>query len=597
MAHRGPDSQGVWTADGVGLCFRRLAIIDLDPRSNQPLHHDGLHLVFNGEIYNYRELRSELQASGHAFVTEGDGEVLIHAWREWGEAALARVNGMFAMAVWNEHDGSLTLASDPFGEKPLYYSIAGAVGVRLRHPRTHRGRRRPRRPGRGGRTGLCRPRPDAGPEPSSRASSAFPPLICALAGGTRNRHALLDSDPGRRARALRSAVDALRELLTDSIRLRLRSDVPVGTSLSGGVDSSAVAALCARLGADARRHAFTATFPGYERDEWPYAEEVARAAEVLEHHRAQPTADALGDDLEALVRSQEEPFGSTSIYAQWCVNRAARDAGIVVLLDGQGADELFGGYRRVVGPALGAPVVPAPPSVFLRLAPAWQASSRPPLSGPGPREHSNELFGSVGSRPIWSGSWPALQCLTCCRPSTGIRVGLRCATSSSEKHSIPAFRTSCATPIATAWLTLSRFACRTSTAESRSSRCRCRSSGSTAAASGNGRSARPCAGSSRTRFLIAVTRSGSSLPQARWLNSPAAMARLAELMLDPSVRSAGRYDAGAFERDVCVVARRDDQWSARGDVELVVRSVVLRFHADDRLVPSDRRLLIALGRG
>ncbi len=125
MAHRGPDGQGVWHDADAGLAFRRLAIIDLDERSNQPLHLGPWHLVFNGEIYNYRELRDELRRAGHTFVTEGDGEVLLHAWDEWGEVALDRVNGMFAFAIWHDERRTLTLAADPFGEKPLYWAFEG----------------------------------------------------------------------------------------------------------------------------------------------------------------------------------------------------------------------------------------------------------------------------------------------------------------------------------------------------------------------------------------------------------------------------------------------------------------------------------------
>jgi asparagine synthase (glutamine-hydrolysing) len=354
MAHRGPDDQGIWSDDSVGFAFRRLAVIDLDPRSNQPLHFAGLHLTFNGEIYNYRELRRELEGLGHGFVTEGDGEVLLHAWREWEAGALDRLNGMFALAVWDEHAQSLTLASDPFGEKPLYYySEAGRLvfGSDIR--------------------ALIEAAEGLG-TPDERALEVFvahklmPPPEGSFFAGVRRlpaAHVLRWHDgrttlsrywtpkrvdvPGR----YEDAVRELRTLLVESIGLRLRSDVPVGTSLSGGVDSSAVIALSAELGRDHRRHAFTARFPGYERDEWSYAEQVATAVDVVEHHPAEPKAEELANDLETLVRDQEEPFGSTSIYAQWRVMRAARQAGVVVLLDGQGADELFGGYPWMVGTA------------------------------------------------------------------------------------------------------------------------------------------------------------------------------------------------------------------------------------------------------
>src|SRR3954470_1291216 len=121
MAARGPDGQGTWIGDGCGLAFRRLAIIDLADRAMQPMHLGPLHLVFNGEVYDYRERREELRALGHAFVTESDTEVLLHAWQEWGEGALDRINAMFALAVFDERDDSVTLAVDPFGEKPLLY--------------------------------------------------------------------------------------------------------------------------------------------------------------------------------------------------------------------------------------------------------------------------------------------------------------------------------------------------------------------------------------------------------------------------------------------------------------------------------------------
>ena len=354
MTHRGPDDEGIWHDGAAGLAFRRLAVIDLDPRSNQPLHLDGLHLVFNGEIYNYRELRDELRGLGHAFTTEGDGEVLLHAWRQWGAGTLERLNGMFALAVWDERDQSLALACDRFGEKPLYYHPGDERLVFGSDVRA-----------------LAQAIDDVGAADDT-AVEVFaarnlmpPPDGSFFAGVKRLPAAHLLHWQARQLTVTRywtpavvemphryeDAVTELRELLVDSIRLRLRSDVAVGTSLSGGIDSSAVVTLSAQLSRDHRRHAFTARFPGYERDEWGYAQQVATVAEVVEHHATEPQSEQLADDLEALIYDQEEPFGSTSIYAQWRVMRAAREAGVVVLLDGQGADELFGGYPWMVGVA------------------------------------------------------------------------------------------------------------------------------------------------------------------------------------------------------------------------------------------------------
>jgi asparagine synthase (glutamine-hydrolysing) len=353
MAHRGPDGQGVWHDDQAGLAFRRLAIIDLHERSSQPLHLGSLHLVFNGEIYNYIELRDELRGLGHEFVTEGDGEVLLHAWAQWDAGALDRVNGMFAFAIWDDARRRLTLATDPFAEKPLFYGTSAAgqlvFGSDVRALRAAD-------PSLG--------EPDLDALRSFVALGTLPALPATFYARVRRlpaAHVAHWQDGRLQARRYwepaavavpddRAAAAAqLRELLTDAVRLRLRSDVPVGTSLSGGVDSSLVAALCGRLGADVERHAFTASFAGFERDEWAYAQAAAAAAGVAHHHAVRPGRDELLGDLEALVAEQEEPFPTTSIYAQWRVMRAARGAGVVVMLDGQGADELFAGYPVSAG--------------------------------------------------------------------------------------------------------------------------------------------------------------------------------------------------------------------------------------------------------
>jgi asparagine synthase (glutamine-hydrolysing) len=352
MRKRGPDGEGVWLDERAGIAARRLAIIDLHERSNQPLHLGSLHLVFNGEVYNYKELRDELRGLGHEFETEGDAEVLLHAWSEWGERALERVNAMFALAIWDDANGTLTLASDPFGEKPLYYALRGERIVfaseikALFHD------------------------PDVTPVADDTAVAMFlmrgtmPPVDESFFVGIRRlpaAHVLSFRDGRAQVRRYwqpalvevsgnyADAVAELRALLVDSIRLRLRSDVPIGTSLSGGIDSSTVVMLSSELAGDHTRHVFTARFPGWERDEWRYADEVARRAGVVEHHVAEPTVDEVIADLPQLVVDHEEPVGSLSIYAQWRVNQAAKAAGVMVLLDGQGGDELFGGYPATIG--------------------------------------------------------------------------------------------------------------------------------------------------------------------------------------------------------------------------------------------------------
>jgi asparagine synthase (glutamine-hydrolysing) len=351
MVKRGPDGRGVWTDERAGLAATRLAIIDLHERSDQPLHLGSLHLAFNGEIYNYRELKDELRGLGHRFETEGDAEVLLHAWAEWREGALERFNGMFAFAIWDADEGSLALACDPFGEKPLYFARAGGRLVFASEVKA-----------------LEVPMPaDQATLARYVARGVMPvPPACFFDGIERlpGSHLLRWTEEGTELRrywspepvevpaAYEDAVAELRELLLDSIRLRLRSDVPVGTSLSGGIDSSCVVMLSAELAGDHRRHAFTARFPGFERDEWRFAHEVAERAGVVEHHAIEPTAEDAAADLEQFVLDHEEPVGSLSVYAQWRVMAAAKEAGVTVLLDGQGGDELFGGYPIASGYAV-----------------------------------------------------------------------------------------------------------------------------------------------------------------------------------------------------------------------------------------------------
>ena len=284
MAHRGPDGQGTWSEETAGLAFRRLAIIDLDERSNQPMHLGALHLVFNGEIYNYIELRAELRGLGHAFHTEGDAEVLLHAWAQWGEGALDRFNGMFAFAIWDAAAAVLTLATDPFAEKPLFYHRRGerltfASDVRaLRAADPSIGIPDERALGDYVALAMMPALPATFFADVQRLPGAH---LARFRDGSLELHRYWSPVQIDVPATPQEAATALGELLSDSVRLRLRSDVPVGTSLSGGIDSSAIVSRCAQIAGDHRRHAFTAAFDGFARDEWRYASQVASGAGVV----------------------------------------------------------------------------------------------------------------------------------------------------------------------------------------------------------------------------------------------------------------------------------------------------------------------------
>jgi asparagine synthase (glutamine-hydrolysing) len=364
--------------------------------------------------------------------------------------------------------------------------------------------------------------------------------------------------PGR----YEDAVHELRELLMDSIRLRLRSDVPVGTSLSGGVDSSAVLALCAHMGSDARRHAFTATFPGYQRDEWGYASQVADAAEVAEHHRAEPTSEQLADDLEALVCGQEEPFGSTSIYAQWRVNQEAHRAGVVVLLDGQGADELFGGYPWMVGTA----ALAGGPSAMTRelgaggprRSGALRALARTLLPDPLARVHSRRA-----SSPYASGD-AVEHALQFSPPVSAFATG-----SAMRRELVQQ-------TFVTSLPSLLRYADRSSMAHSREVRLpfldrRVAEFALSSPASflcRDGVTKRILRDAVRdlvpAPILARRDKVAFEPPQARWLSEPAWRERIASVLLDPSVRARGLYNVPTIEADLRAGAWRDHRavWRA-----------------------------------
>jgi asparagine synthase (glutamine-hydrolysing) len=360
LDHRGPDGTGSFAADGVALGFRRLAIIDLSDAGDQPFaSEDGaLQLVHNGEVYNYRELRRELQARGHRFRSATDTEVILAAYREWGERCVERFNGMWAFALWDGPRRRLFASRDRFGVKPFYYRLDGGRLVFASEPRAFRADPETRLEANpwAVREYLEQAYLDHTDETFFAGIRKLPPahsLVFDEHGLRLERYWRLephDPPPGDPA-------EALRELFLDSIRLRLRSDVPLGTALSGGLDSSAIAVTVDHLlhteaenavAVGPRQRTFTAYFevPGF--DERPYARAVVEQTSAEAHWISFTDGDLL-DDLPRIVEAQGEPFGSTSICAGWYVMREAKQSGLTVMLDGQGGDEVLAGYRAHLG--------------------------------------------------------------------------------------------------------------------------------------------------------------------------------------------------------------------------------------------------------
>jgi asparagine synthase (glutamine-hydrolysing) len=358
LIHRGPDGVGTEVRGCMGLVHRRLAIIDLSDDGLQPMTNEDktLWLVYNGEIYNYLELREELVKKGHSFHSQSDTEVILHAYEEWGTGCLQRFNGMWAFALWDEKTRQLFCARDRFGIKPFYYTEAGGsflfaseIKALLSHP-------------------------DAGKTPDDETLGTY------LAWGVQDHsartmfdgilqlkpaHALIVTKEGSHTPyqywdvtingAVRSDAGCEQEqgrfldLLRDAARIHLRSDVAVGTCLSGGIDSSTLTLIINDLIRDEapasvsdRQKTFSVVFTDKRFDESRYIDEIV-AVTGVDSHRTEPAPEKLWDDIDRLVWVQDEPFGSLSIYAQYCVMRLAR-GNVKVVLDGQGADELLAGY-------------------------------------------------------------------------------------------------------------------------------------------------------------------------------------------------------------------------------------------------------------
>ncbi len=352
LVHRGPDERGSWQGPGVFLGMRRLSIIDL-AGGRQPIWNEDESgcIVFNGELYNFLQLRPELEARGHAFRTQTDTEVILHGYEEWGTDCLRRFNGMFAFAIWDGREQRLLVARDRIGEKPLYYYLgddrlvfsseikAILSGGSIRREINPRGLANylafghavapdtmyqgvlkllpghymVAEPGRV----QVKPYWDVGDEPPS-------PDVAGLSAG--------------------GYADRVLDLLDDSVRLRMIADVPVGAFLSGGVDSSLIVALMKRQATGPVKTFSLGFTVGGAYNELPEARRVAEALGT-EHHELLAKDVDLVQLLQTLVYHYDEPFGDAASFPVYLLSRFARDQ-VKVVLTGDGGDELFGGYRR-----------------------------------------------------------------------------------------------------------------------------------------------------------------------------------------------------------------------------------------------------------
>ena len=351
IEHRGPDDGRLHLEGPVRIGFRRLSIIDLDAAAMQPMFADDgqTWIVFNGEIYGFQALRVELERLGHAFRTHSDTEVLLRAYREWGDGFIDHVDGMFAVALWDARDRKLRLYRDRPGIKPLYYFYDGrrfafaselkaieaaldAADLQVDETALY---------------DFLGYRYVPAPKTLYRNCYKLPPahrIVFDPENGKLSDPAPFWSLPvpeKARTVSVDDAADELRELVNESVRDQMVSDVPLGFFLSGGVDSSTIVAAASGLGADVST--FSIGFDADEKSETPYAREVASLFGTRHHERMLSQA-AAGDLLPRLKQWFDEPFADESAMPTYLVSKVARE-NVTVVLTGDGGDEVFGGYR------------------------------------------------------------------------------------------------------------------------------------------------------------------------------------------------------------------------------------------------------------
>lgn len=364
IIHRGPEGDGFWinTRGNIGLGHRRLAIIDLSPAGAQPMHYlNRFTISYNGELYNYIELREELKSRKYTFTSDADTEVILAAYAYYGKECVQHFDGMFAFAIWDEEEQVLFCARDRFGEKPFYYYEDNKNFLFASEMKSLWAAGAPKEMD---NTMLLNYLTIGYTSDPARPHNTFynhlyslPPGHCLILRLLPASHALQyeynissywDVDKETQSAVTdKNAIEIFCDLFNTSVKRRLRSDVPIATSLSGGLDSSSIVATIHKfLKTNYYTPAgFSAIFPGYEKDESRQVKIVTDKFN-LERHTITPIAEDLVKDFQKLQYHQEEPFQSSSIYAQYKVYELAKNNGVTVLLDGQGADEILAGYHK-----------------------------------------------------------------------------------------------------------------------------------------------------------------------------------------------------------------------------------------------------------
>jgi asparagine synthase (glutamine-hydrolysing) len=341
----------------VGFGHRRLSILDLSPMGHQPMVYKdaALALTFNGEIYNYLEIKEELEKSGHRFSSTSDTEVILHAWQQWGVKCLDRFNGMFAFIILDYGRKELYAVRDRFGVKPIYY-YKGETGIYL----ASEIKQIKTAPGYTFNLDEQITRQYLATGAVDHTDKTFDTRIKYIPGG---HYLHMDLSTGTNDFEIKKwytltpkawkgnkeeAAAHLRYLLTDAVNLRLRSDVAVGSCLSGGLDSSSIVCIAAALlkakGDFAGQETVTACYENVKYDEWKFAQEVIKATNA-KPHRVFPSFKQLQEEIDSFLYYQDEPTGSTSQFSQWAVFKKTHEVGLKVMVDGQGADEQLAGYH------------------------------------------------------------------------------------------------------------------------------------------------------------------------------------------------------------------------------------------------------------